>query len=314
LEESAMNERQLRYAIAVREERGFSRAAKRLHIAQPSVSQQVRQLEEELGFALFVRSEAGVEPTFLGRKFLRQAEYAVGGLAGLTDLARQLRHGPAEGIALGVSSGISPFVIPLVAEALKEKRARTRLEVATAPSPRIQRLVLQEVIDLGIVVEISARHILPGLRHDRVGAIDMALFVPAEHRLATCRRPVDLDEVADEPFVLNEPQTGYGELVQTMFRDRGLHPNVAAITDSVGAAKLLVRAGVGIAILPALSAAYEVRLGDLVPIEIRQRRQVWLDLIDRAGESEGLLAPERGRIEALLKARLVSNATAESAA
>ncbi len=187
-----MNERQLRYALAVRDERGFSRAARRLNVSQPSVSQQVRVLEEELGFALFARTARGVEATFLGRKFLDQTEQAMTRLTGLADVARRLRRGPTRGLAIGISSGIAPFVIPLVIEALRDELAHLRLELATAPSPTIQRQILQGALGLGIIVEISASHLLPELKREELGSVEMAVFVPAGHKLLKKKGAIDL--------------------------------------------------------------------------------------------------------------------------
>jgi DNA-binding transcriptional LysR family regulator len=309
-----MNERQLRYAIAVRDERGFSRAAKRLRLSQPSISQQVMLLEEELGFPLFLRSMNDVSVTFLGRKFLAQAEQALGSMSGLHDVARQLRHGADQSLSLGVSSGISPFAVPLALESLHPPLTKTRLELVTAPSPKVQRMVLQDALELGIVVEIHPHRILPELHRECVGEIDMAIFVPPGHRLSQKAGGVEMDELLAEALVINEPRAGYGELVQSMFTDRGLQPNVVAISDCVGATKLMVRAGVGVAILPALSAPDETREGSLVRIPLKSTRTISIDLVHRAAQDNSSFKAARMAISNLFRKRLKTETTARAVA
>jgi DNA-binding transcriptional LysR family regulator len=302
-----MNERQLRYALAVRDERGFSRAAKRLCVSQPSISQQIKLLEDELGFALFLRTKSDVDITFLGRKFLSQAEQALTGFNGLHDVARQLRHGASNTLALGVSSGISPFVVPLAIEALTPVLEKTRIEMTSAPSPRIQQLVLQEVLGLGIVVEIHARRILPELRRDCLGTIDMALFVAPSHPWAQRRTAIDLAEMTGERLITTEPRTGYGELVQCMFTDRRLQPNIVAISDRVGIAKFMVRAGIGDAILPAVCAPDEIRGGQLVCLPIHNAPCVSIDLVQSPAVGDRTPTTAAAAIAALLRKRLATN-------
>ena len=281
-----MNDRQLRYALAVRDERSFSRAADRLLVSQPSISEQVRLLEDELGFALFRRTGRGIEITQPGRIFLRQAEQAINNLYGLADLARQLRRGPLSAFSIGLSSGIAQFLIPPVMDALRPKLARMQLEVVTSTAPRVQRLVLQHVLDVGFTVQIRPHSAMPPLQSETVSRVDMALFVPPQHRLAQADGPVDLAEIVAEPLIINEPTVGYGALVQSMFADRGLQPNVGAVADNVGTIKSMIRCGVGIAILPAVSAEPEVQLGHLARLPLKSRREVSL-VVARRPEALG---------------------------
>ena len=87
-----MNDRQLRYALTVWRERTFSRAAARLNVSQPAVSEQVRLLEDELGFKVFRRTGRGVEATFAGRTFLDHSERAIDGLLALTETMLLIRR------------------------------------------------------------------------------------------------------------------------------------------------------------------------------------------------------------------------------
>ena len=91
-----MEFRQIRYALAVAKERSFTKAAGRLRISQSAVSEQVKLLEERVGFSLFRRTGRGIEPTERGRMFLYEAERVVTDLMNLSDVARRL-----SGVGLG---------------------------------------------------------------------------------------------------------------------------------------------------------------------------------------------------------------------
>jgi DNA-binding transcriptional LysR family regulator len=146
-----LNDRQLRYANAVWKERSFSRAAEKLHVSQPSLSDQVRQLEEELGFALFYRNARGVEPSINGLTFLEAAEAVVRGMMGLTELAGELRGKPGLKIRIGLNSGLAQSMIPRISQALSRVGRRIRFEVITATSRRVQRLLHQQRLDVGFL-------------------------------------------------------------------------------------------------------------------------------------------------------------------
>ena len=106
--------RQLRYALAVWREGTFVKAAEKVHISQPAISEQVSQLEAAIGFELFRRTGHGVEVTDLGRTFLLEAEEVYLGMLQLSDTANQLRGAQGGMFSIGLSSGVTPFLVPLV--------------------------------------------------------------------------------------------------------------------------------------------------------------------------------------------------------
>jgi DNA-binding transcriptional LysR family regulator len=277
-----MNDRQLRYAVKVRDELSFSRAAERLLLSQSSISEQVSLLEAELGFALFRRAGRGVEVTQAGRIFLHQAEQILANMAGLHDLGRQLSHGPARRFSVGMSPAIIEVIVPLVADVLRQTLPDIRLSMTTGMAPQVQRLVMQQVLDVGITIQISAPAAHAALIWEPFAALDIALFVPPAHRLAAVRRPIALAEIAHEPLVMSDPTLGYGALVQSMFADQGVQPNIVSIADQTNTLKMMVRAGVGVGILPAITAREEVEAGHLRQLALRPSRTVSLCIVRSA--------------------------------
>lgn len=300
-----MNERQLRYALTVWRERSFIRAADSLNIAQSAVSAQVKLLEDQLGFQLFRRTGQGVEVTEIGRTFLLQAEHAISYLLGLLDFAHFLRGDSAEALAIGISSGIASHVMPLISEALKTQQVQTRLEVTTAPTRRIHHLVAEERLDLGLIINADSRGMPLGLVHQSTVQLKMSLIARPDHRLMRRRRAVELKELAEEPLIMSELTVGYGELVLSMFADRGMKPIIAAVVDNVDTIKIMVRSGMGIAIVPHISIHNEVHLKQLAARSIQSIPDASVVIISRTHPR----APNVERKLQVIKAALQSKAS-----
>jgi DNA-binding transcriptional LysR family regulator len=274
-----MNDRQLRYALTVWRERSFSKAAPRLNISQPAISDQIRQLEEELGFELFRRTGRGVEATYVGRTFLQHAERAMVGMLGLADTARQLRgEGPRGAFSIGFSSGVAREMLPRVMATLGLALPRVRLTVVTATTRRIHRMVLERRLDAGLAIEADPQSIPAELISERVASSEAVLVLAAGHPLSR-RAGVAIADIKDERIIINEPDIGYGQFVQSIFADNGVLPNIAARVDHVETVKLMVASGIGLAILPRCSVENEVALKQLRIVSLKPRREVPITLV-----------------------------------
>ena len=294
-----MNDRQLRYALAVWRDRSFSRAAEQLNVSQSSISMQVKLLEDELGFQLFERTGQGVEATTIGRSFLKQAEHVIVAMLGLGDVADNLRSGQTGSLAMGLSSGIASQVLPPLAELLAEVQTKLRIEIVTAPTRRIQELINQRRLDIGLVVETGNRGLPAGLLGEQISSIVLGLATPPDHPMGKRGTPVDIEDLAGEPIIMNELAVGYGEIVLSMFSDRGLKPKVAAVVDNIDTMKILVGSGLGVAIMPTLCIENELRLGQLLSRPLSFAPAASIMLVRRA---EALPPPTEVWIAALRSA------------
>jgi DNA-binding transcriptional LysR family regulator len=295
-----MNDRQLRYAVKVRDELSFSRAAERLLLSQSSISEQVRTLEDELGFALFRRAGRGVEVTQAGRIFLRQAEETLASFTGLNDLGRHLRQGPTSRFSLGMSPGIVQVLTPIVVEALGPMISNIRLSIGTSMAPQLQRLVLQQVLDLGISIQISPKSAQTALVWEPITDVEIALFVPPGHRLVGSERAIDIADITNEPLIMSEPTLGYGALVQSMFTDLGVQPRVVSVADQTTTVKTMIQSGLGIGILPAITARAEVEAGQLIQLPLRPARTVSIYIVRAAKTLDPHVEISIGRIRTAL--------------
>ncbi|MDB5634041.1 MAG: hypothetical protein JWR49_2896 [Tardiphaga sp.] len=262
-------------------ERSFTQAAKRLNISQSAVSEQVKLLEEEIGFELFTRTSRGIESTDRGRTFLYESERVMGDLLSLSDTARRLRGALSDTLTIAMGSGMAQIFIPRLFDDLRNNLPGVRLEILTAPTRNIFTELHEERIDAGLAIESDPERLPAGLVFDRLIDAEMALIIPPKHALARSKQPVDIGRLLAEPFIMSELTVGYGQVVLSLFTDLGIRPNVLAVVDNIETIKMIVQSGGGIAIVPRACAANEVALGLLKAMAIAPARNVAFSLFRR---------------------------------
>ena len=295
-----MNDRQLRYAHAIWNERSFSRAAAKMGVSQPSLSEQIRLLEEELGFTLFYRNSRSVEPSANGLAFLEAAAGIVSGMSALKDLARELKGKPGATVRIGINSGLSQAMLPRVAQTLATSNVKTRWELVTATTRRVLRLVHQQRLDLGIVFEGEVKPVSDKLLRADLAASEVALLIPPTHPLARRREPLPLAELARLPLLVNEPRIGYGRIMLDRLAESGSGAEIVGDCDDLESLKYMVMAGAGVALAPRIIAEDEVNRESLRALPIEGRPRVAIQLVWRPEP----LAPRSERIRALLAKEL----------
>lgn len=297
-----MNDRQLRYALAVWRDRSFSRAAEQLNVSQSSISMQVKLLEGELGFQLFERTGQGVDATTTGRSFLKQAEHVMVAMLGLADVADNLRGGELGSLALGLSSGIASQVLPPLTDLLASIRTQLRMEIVTSPTRRIHELVSERRLDIGLVVETGIRGLPAGLVGEQISRIDLVLATDTRHPLGIRGTPVTIEDIVGEPIIMNELGVGYGEIVLSMYTDRGLKPKVAAVVDNIDTMKVLVASNLAVAVMPLLCIKNEIQLRQLLSCPITSAPSASIMLVRRAEALPPLTEEWIGELRSALRA------------
>lgn len=268
-----MEFRQIRYALAVAKERSFTKAARRLSISQSAVSEQVKLLEDGIGFRLFRRTGRGIEPTEQGRMFLYEAERVVGDLMNLSDVARRLSGVGVEALTIGIGSGLAPVLLPRLFPP-GSFPAGLHLEIKTAPTRVIFDELNDDRIDFGVVTEVAPDRVPSGLRATPLFDLDMALIMPPSHKFAGSADPLDIALLLEEPTIMNELSIGYGQIVAGMFEDLGMRPRIRAVVDNVDTIKVMVQIGTGVAVIPADAVRTEIELGLLAMRPLTQARRI----------------------------------------
>lgn len=259
--------RQIRYFLSVADLGGFTPAAAALHVAQPALSRQIAQLEEELGFALLRREPRGVSLTEAGALFRQRVGGLEEELRSAAEDARRLHRGEG-GVLRLLHSSSTPLAGPLLAalQDFTRDQPRVRVDVDRLSSEQQQEAVAQGRADLGL-----AR--LPLLRQE--GGIEIRPLpeerlwaaLPAGHALAGASL-LALGDLADECFVfaVHRERGGLARRVTDLCLARGFAPRLAPVTSRKTAMLNLVAAGIGIAVVPAAMASLATPGVHFVPL------------------------------------------------
>lgn len=273
-----MEFRQIRYALAVAQERGFSKGATRVHISQSAVSEQIKLLEDEIGFLIFRRTGHGVEITERGRTFLQEAEKILGEMIHLSDMTTRLRAEIFDTFTLEMASGVEQILIPQIFKGFDPLKSRMRLSISTTPTRRIFSDLYEERVDAGIVIESDSTRVPAGLRSERLTSAELVLIAHSKHPLAKARKPIDFSNFT-EPLVMSEMTVGYGEIVLSMFNHLGIKPNIFAVADNIATIKSIIQSSKATAIVPRACASNEIALGVLSALAIIPKQEAVLSLV-----------------------------------
>ncbi len=248
-----MELRRVRYFVAVAEELHFRRAAQRLHLAQPALSQQVRKLETELGVELFHRNKRGVAMTpagvvFLGeaRRLLRQADEAA-------RAAREARTGTVGSLRIGHTADALPVKLFRALASFSASHPGVNVVPEAMPAGRAIEDVRAGHLDVGVIglpAPVSDLEVTP------LDVDDTVLAIADRHPLSG-RAAVSLESLADERLVLlpRASNPAFFDGVTAACRGAGISPVLIETSEpQVMHALLTVAAGVGIAVLPTSAA------------------------------------------------------------
>jgi DNA-binding transcriptional LysR family regulator len=248
--ESLVELRQLRYFVAVAEELHFRRAAERLHISQPPLSQQIRALEEELGFALLIRTRRRVELTPAGAAFLRDARAILSELDGAVAGARRIDAGQTGRLRINFVGSALVSIVPGTVERFRRSRPGVALELRERATVDQLRAVRAGVSDVGLVRPPIEDE--PELRVQTVLRERTVAALPAAHPLAELRR-VPLRRLGAAPLVLfpRDQAPGFHDLLIESLAGAGAAPRVIQYAPEMLTIIGLVAAGIGVSLVPA---------------------------------------------------------------
>ncbi|MBU6247672.1 MAG: LysR family transcriptional regulator [Xanthomonadaceae bacterium] len=284
--------RQLRYFVAVSEELSFTRAARRLHLSQPPLSQQIQSLEQDLGVRLLERTKRSVSLTGPGRIFLDHARQILAKVdeARTQVVAAAAGHSGQLRLAYTVSVSFHP-ALPRILLRYGQIAPNVRVELSELYTEPQFEALLDGRIDVGFVRDEPRRAI--DARSLRMTVLDrepLLLALPSGHPLAG-RASLRLDEVAHEPFVA-QPREVAVTLYDRLFRlahKAGFQPQIRRHVQQVNGMLAMVAAGLGLALVPATMRT--VRLAGLayVPVEDPDAYML-LAVASRATDSSPALA------------------------
>ncbi|ANE47916.1 transcriptional regulator [Paenibacillus swuensis] len=287
-----MEFRQLQYVIQIAAEKNFSRAAEKLHIAQPSLSQQLSKLEKEIGVLLFRRSTNSVELTHAGAAFVEQAQKII-------DAAEQLKLAMADisnmrkgKLVVGSLPITGSHILPLVLPVFARKYPNIEIALVEDTTNNLEALTSAGKTDLSL---LTLPLLEQSLTYQTLIQEEICLAVPHSHPLAEIanRLPVDVSSLKDEPFIVLKRGQGFRQITLDLCEEAGFSPRVVFESSNIETVQSLVAAGMGVGFVPHMMTRSQS--GDFIPAYLR--------LASRNGS-----APSRTLVIASRKGRYLSKA------
>jgi len=245
-----MELRHLRYFVAAADALNISQAAKHLHVSQPPLSRQIRDLEQELGTALFDRGHKKLKLTPAGQYFLDEARKILSHTKRATRAAKAAGAGHAGDITIGFLSPLGGMFLPGILHSYRKKFPLVDVDLAEmVPREQLEAL-LDSKIDLAFVAAVEVQS-ASDFAFEPVMQVELRLALPLEHRLARLRN-VPLAELEEEPFIILKRSAAPAthDFLLRLCRSSGFEPNIAKQSESARSILDLVAAGIGVSIVP----------------------------------------------------------------
>ena len=280
-----MEIRHLRYFIAVAEESNFTRAAERLGMQQPPLSQALQALERELGVKLFERLPRGVELTAAGSAFLADARATVAGLAQAAVRTKRVAAGVEGSLVVGLaSSAATHSIVPRVIAAYRETYPAVDLSFIEGNAASLTEAVLNGQAQV-VLLRAPVDH-PPEVRFVEVLREPMLAALPARHPLAVEARKrkqpsVSLAELCGMPLILTRRPGAPGMYADLLAAcaEEDLEPRIAAEVGNMLTNILLVASGVGVSVVPASMRGIQSELVSYLPLRGARRLVAPLTLL-----------------------------------
>lgn len=292
-----MNLRDLRYLVALAEHRHFGRAAEASFVSQPTLSTQIRKLEEELGVALFERAPRNIMLTPVGREIVERARKVLADIDQMADIARRSQDPEAGTVRLGMFPTLGPYLLPHVLPSLRQRFPRLELLLVEDKTDALLQRLGEGRLDAAVLALPLADE---QLHAEPLFDEPFVLATPAGHRLAE-RTALAIDDLDEERLLLLEEGHCLREQALDVCRLAGAGERDFRAT-SLETLRQMVAAGVGSTLLPVLSVQPPVpaspdlrlvRFSGTPPF--RRVAMVWR----RSSAIEGLLKAIAGEIRAL---------------
>lgn len=244
-----MEVHQLRYFCAVAESGNFTRAAEATRVSQPSLSQQIHKLEDELGAKLFDRLPRSARLTQFGKAFLPKAQAILRQIGEARIEIREMASAESGEVVLGVIPTIAPYLLPSMLSSFSRKHPGVRVNVVEEITPTLLDRLHQGTLDLALLALP-----VPGDELISVDLMSESLFavLPENHKLAN-RKSIELDELREEPFLLLKEGHCFRENAIQACRQSKVNPNVVFESGQFATILAMVSTGMGVSMVPQMA-------------------------------------------------------------
>ncbi len=263
-----MADRRLHVFFSVARLLSFTKAAESLHMTQPAVTFQVRQLEEYFNTRLFDRTHNRISLTEAGTKVYEYAERIFQLYSELENSVRELTGEISGVLILGASTTIAEYMLPALLGDFKAKYPDVNLRLKVSNTDGIVSMVEHNIIDLGVVeAPVGNKNLAVDVcRMDSLVAI-----VPPNHPLSQGKTSVKLEQIVEYPYICREEGSGTREVIHDYLKEAGIDSSALNIIMELGSLEALkgaVESGIGISIVSRATLAKEIKLGTLNVLEL----------------------------------------------
>jgi len=241
-----MEIRQIQYAIALAELKNFSRAADKLHLAQPSLSQQISKLEKELGVLLFERNPGELRLTYAGQQFIEQGTKILDQLEQLKKEMMDVADLKKGQLIIGSLPITGAHLLPVALKKFQWEYPGIEIILVEETTSNLEMLTIKGQTDISLLsmpVNEKGLEIIPILEEE------ILLAVPPNHRFASMTN-IDLEETINEPFILLKKGQGFRQIAHQLCEKANFEPNVVFESTNIETVKSLVASGMGISFIP----------------------------------------------------------------
>lgn len=260
-----MELRQLRYFVAIVDHGSLSRAALVLHVAQPALTQQLRQLEDELGVQLLHRSAQGVLSTDAGKVFYEHAQAILKQVADAQAAVVQSAERPSGSVTLGLPHSISSALALPLLRAIRQRYPEITLQLTEELTGNLAEQLRAGRVNLAVLLDDGQ---LGGFATTPLVEEELRYICRDDTPLASGRDSVSLHEVLDTTLILPGLQHGVRPRIESTARSAGLHARDVIEINSIAILKSAILAGMGATILPVAPVLAEVERGAMRALPI----------------------------------------------
>jgi DNA-binding transcriptional LysR family regulator len=248
---------QLRYFVAVAEEGSFSRAAAKVRVAQPSLSQQIRKLEAEMGQPLFDRLPRSVVLTEAGRCLIDYARQILASIGDARRCVDEIKGEIAGKLAVGAIPTIAPYMLPGLVVAFQKHYPEVTLEIVEDVTDGITRRIEAGELDVALA---STCQQSPTLRRESLGSEALLALVPEGHPL-TNKTVIEFDDLKSQRFLLLHEMHCLSQQVNHLLEARRLRPEIALAGSQLSTIANMVAAAIGVSIVPQMMVKHHATPG-----------------------------------------------------
>ena len=246
-----MDIQRIKYFLEVARQRNFSKAATTCFVSQPSLSQQIKKLEDEVGGSLFVRARGMVRLTTLGNAFLKHAQAIMAEVSAAEEFVNQTQQNLRRTVRFGAIPTIAPYLVPEIFSWIRAEYPAARFELIENRTESVIEALLSGAIDFALLSPPTA--VDSECDHLTLVRDEFLLTLPADHRLAEAES-IDVGQLKKDPIILLENSHCLSQQTAAYCEKVGLEADVTIRSSQIDTLLRLVESGFGLTFTPAIAA------------------------------------------------------------